>query len=163
MNWADLAILGLIGLSTAVSLLRGFVKEALSLASWIIAFVVARLYHAELAALLPDVIATPSLRLLAGFVLLFIATLLVCSLLSVLLASLVKVTGLTGTDRILGMVFGLFRGVVLVVVAVALMKLTPLTADPWWQESSLLPHFQDLESWSRKVFGDPLAYLPGSA
>lgn len=160
MNWADWAILGIIAVSTAVSLLRGFVREALSLATWILAFVVARLYHGQMASLLSEVIETPSIRLLAGFVILFVASLIVGSLLSSLIAALVKVTGLTGTDRVLGMVFGLFRGVLLVVVAMAILRLTPVVSDPWWKESLLIPHFEKIERWSRSVFGDPLRLVP---
>jgi membrane protein required for colicin V production len=72
---------------------------------------------------------------------------------------LVKATGLTGTDRVLGMVFGLFRGALLVVILIAVLKLTPLVNDPWWSESTLIEHFEKLETWSRSVFGDPMGKL----
>ncbi len=157
LNWADWAILGILAVSTLVSLVRGFVREALSLATWVLAFVVARLFYGKMAVLLEGTIETPSLRLLIGFVILFVAALIIGSLLSTLLATLVKATGLTGTDRVLGMVFGAFRGAVLVVVTIAVLRMTPLTSDPWWSESALIPQFETLEKWSRSVFGDPLA------
>ncbi len=155
-NWADWGILLLLLISTLVSLVRGFVREALSLVTWVLAFMAARLFYGHFATLLEGVIDTPSLRLLAAFVALFVAALIVGSLLATLLATLVRATGLTGTDRVLGMVFGLFRGVVLVVVTIAVLRLTPLTQDPWWTQSALIGHFERLENWSRSVFGDPL-------
>ncbi|MBK8972798.1 MAG: CvpA family protein [Hahellaceae bacterium] len=158
-TWADWAIVGVLAVSTLVSLVRGFVREALSLLTWVAAFVVARMFYGNFATLLEGSIETPSLRLLAGFVILFVAALILGSLLSTLLATLVKATGLTGTDRVLGMVFGLFRGVLLVVAMIAVLKLTPLPSDPWWQNSMLIAHFEQIEQWSRTVFGDPLGAL----
>lgn len=156
LNWADWVILGIITLSTVVSIVRGFVKEALSLVSWVLAFIVARMFYVNLATLLEGLIAAPSVRLLVAFALLFVATLIIGALLNHLISALVKTTGLSGTDRVLGMVFGLVRGVILVVVVVALLRLTPVTQDAWWSESSLISHFEKIEAWSRAVFGDPI-------
>lgn len=154
--WADWAIIAIIVISTIVSLIRGFVKEALSLACWVIAFIVARSFYTHLATLFEGLITTPSLRLLAAFVLLFVVTLIVGALINHLISAIVKSTGLSGTDRMLGMVFGLVRGFILVVVIIALARLTPLKEDPWWSESVLVQQFEDIEAWSRSVFGDPL-------
>ncbi len=160
--WADWVIIGIIAISTIVSLIRGFVKEALSLASWIVAFIIARTFYTHLATLFEEVINTPSLRLLAAFVLLFVVALIVGSLINHLISAIVKSTGLSGTDRMLGMVFGLVRGVILIVVIVALARLTPLAQDPWWSQSALIGHFERLEAWSRQVFGDPLKSVFGT-
>ncbi|ABC29248.1 MULTISPECIES: CvpA family protein [Hahella] len=159
MIWADWVIIGIIGLSTVVSLVRGFVKEALSLVTWVLAFIVARMFYVHLATLLEGLISVPSVRLIAAFVILFIVTLIIGALLNHLISALVKSTGLSGTDRTLGMAFGMIRGVVLVVVVVALLRLTPVVQDPWWSESTLIPHFEKLEAWSRSVFGDPIASM----
>ena len=159
--WADWAIIGIISLSTIVSIIRGFVKEALSLVSWVVAFIVANTFYSHLATLFEDVISTPSVRLLAAFVILFIVSLIVGGLLNHLISAIVKSTGLSGTDRMLGMVFGLIRGVILVIVIVALARLTPVVEDPWWKQSALIVHFEKLEAWSRSVFGDPLKGVLG--
>ncbi|TVP53074.1 MAG: CvpA family protein, partial [Halomonadaceae bacterium] len=71
----------------------------------------------------------------------------------------IKATGLSATDRALGMFFGLARGVILVVVALALLRMTPLTEDSWWQESVTVEEFAKVEAWSRDVFGDELERL----
>jgi len=72
---------------------------------------------------------------------------------------LVRATGLTGTDRLLGAVFGAARGALLMVVAVALLKNTALVNDAWWNQSDLIPHFMMLEEWSFTIFRDLANYL----
>jgi len=154
MNWADWTILAVIGVSTAISLKRGFVREALSLLVWVAAVFVALAFHDRLATLIGERIAAPSLRTLVAFGILFVLTLVLGAVLNGLVASLVRATGLTGTDRVLGMVFGLTRGalICLAVVVVAPMLL-PVREDGWWQESRLIPHFSLLEDWARTHFG----------
>lgn len=144
MNWVDLAILAIIAVSAVISILRGFVQEALSLLGWILAFWVALTYTEDMAIFLGDLISTPSLRLGVAFFILFIATLLLTALLNFLAGQLVDKTGLTGTDRTLGVVFGVGRGVVIVAILVLLAGLTAMPRDTWWQESTLIGHFQHL-------------------
>ena len=79
--------------------------------------------------------------------LLFIISLLVGAIVNYVLGQLIEKTGLTGTDRMLGMFFGAARGVVLITAAVMLGGLTPLPKDAWWQESSLMPRFEALALW----------------
>ena len=144
LNWADYAILAILLLSIVVSFSRGFLREALSVIVWVAAFAVATAYADQVAVRLTDYVAVPSVRLAAGFLLLLLAMLIVGGLVSYLVGRLVEGTGLGGTDRILGIVFGLVRGVVVVVILVMLASLTPLPQDPWWGESALLPRFVDL-------------------
>ncbi|SFG81543.1 CvpA family protein [Neptunomonas qingdaonensis] len=151
MNWADWAILGIVGISGLFSIKRGFVREALSLLTWVTAFVIARLFTDALATVLADYIQTPSFRIGSAFAILFIMTLIVGALVSNLVSLLVQATGLSGTDRILGMGFGLARGALVVVVLVALLGGTPAVQDAWWQGSQLIPHFVLMEAWSRDV------------
>jgi hypothetical protein len=77
MTWADWTIVGVLVLSALISIKRGFVKEALSLATWVAAVIIAIIFADRLAVLLEDHIATPSVREMAAFALLFVATLLV--------------------------------------------------------------------------------------
>ncbi|MFB9885385.1 CvpA family protein [Balneatrix alpica] len=154
MNWADWVILAIIVISGLISLRRGFIREALSLVTWVLAFIVARLFTDQLTVLLTSYIQTPSLRVAAAFVGLFVATLILGSLISFVFAELVKATGLSGTDRVLGMAFGVARGCVLVVVCVALLSYTPVVNDVWWQNSQLIPEFKMMESWSLALLKD---------
>ncbi len=150
-TWVDWAIIAVIAISSLISLKRGFVKEALSLVTWIIAGVVAWMFGGALSQHLVDFIETPSARIIAGCAILFIATLLVGALLNFLIAELVRVTGLSGTDRVLGMVFGAARGALLVVLLVGLLSLAPVQQDSWWQQSSLVPHFLIVADWSKNL------------
>ena len=152
MNIADYVILGTIAVSMALSLMRGFAIEALSLASWVAAFVVARLFSLPLAVLLADWVDPPSARQPVAFVVLFVMTLIVGALIKHLVKEVVKVTGLNGTDRALGSIFGAVRGALLVVVSLAVLsRTTQMPGDPWWQKSILIPHFLLVETWTAEM------------
>ncbi len=151
LTWVDWVIVGIVIVSSLISLKRGFVKEALSLVTWVIAGVVAWLFGGALSQHLTEFISTPSVRVIAACGLLFVATLLVGALVNFLLGELIRVTGLSGTDRFLGMVFGAARGGLLVVVLVGLVSLAPVHQDAWWQESSLVPHFLMVADWSKNL------------
>jgi membrane protein required for colicin V production len=154
MNAIDWVILGILAVSTLISVKRGFVKEALSLVTWIAAVIVARLFSTELAELLTDSISAPTTRLVAAFAILFVATLIVGAMINHLIGELIRLTGLSGTDRLFGMIFGLARGMLVLVVAVALIKLTPLAKDKWWEDSTLIPELLRLEQLSRDAISD---------
>jgi membrane protein required for colicin V production len=151
LTWVDWAIIAIIAISCLISLKRGFVKEALSLVTWIIAGVVAWMFGGALAQHLTEFIEMPSARIIAGCAILFVATLLVGALVNFLICELVRVTGLSGTDRFLGIVFGAARGALLVVVMAGLLSLAPVQQDPWWQQSSLIPHFLMVADWSKNL------------
>ncbi|MCB1874537.1 MAG: CvpA family protein [Chromatiales bacterium] len=157
MNWADYVILGVILLSAIVSLLRGFVREAFSLATWIAAIWLGILYAPLLAVQLEAYIAVPSLRLAAAFGAIFLITLLIGGLLNSLLGHLVDKSGLSGTDRVLGVLFGGARGVLIVAVLVLLAGATPFPNDPWWKESVLIPHFEQLAEQIRAFLPEDMA------
>ena len=121
----------------------------MSLVVWIVAGVVAWLFGGAVAQHLTNFIDIPSARVIAACALLFVATLLVGGLISFLIGELIRVTGLSGTDRFLGMFFGAARGALLVVVLVGLLSLAPVQQDIWWQQSTLLPHFLMVADWSK--------------
>lgn len=149
MIWVDYFILAIIVISALLSLWRGFFREALSLISWLAALWVAMLYFDELGRYLARWIDTPSVRGAVAFVMLFVGTVMVGGVVSFLVDKLVEKSGLTATDRALGVVFGVARGVVIVAVLVMLAGLTSVPQDPWWHESLLLGHFQDMAMWLR--------------
>lgn len=144
MIWVDYAIMGVIGLSAVIGLVRGLIKEVVSLVIWGVAIFVAWTFYAPVAEMLTPWVSTPSLRLGLAVLLLVIGVLFLGAIFAYILTLLVEKTGLSGTDRLLGLVFGAARGAVIVALAVFLAALTPLTADPWWQQSQLLVHFQHL-------------------
>lgn len=142
MNWLDYAILAVLALSALISLVRGFVREVLSLAVWIAAFWIGIRFSEPLSVHLVDYIASPSLRLGAAFAGLFVVTLLLGALLNYLAGQLVGRTGLTGTDRFIGVFFGVARGLVVVAILMLAAGLTALPRESWWQESVLVDQMQ---------------------
>ncbi|GAM54774.1 bacteriocin production protein [Vibrio ishigakensis] len=141
MNWVDFTILGVIGLSALISLVRGFVKEALSLVIWFGAFFIASQYYAKLAVYFTN-IQDDMVRNGAAVGALFIATLVVGAVVNYVIAQLVQKTGLSGTDRVLGVVFGSLRGVLVVAAVLFFMDaFTSLPSSDWWRQSQLIPEF----------------------
>lgn len=147
MNWIDYTIIGVIVFSAVVSLIRGFVKEALSLVTWICAFIVASQFYFYLTDYL-TYFHDELIRNAVAITILFIATLLVGAVVNYIIGELVQKTGLTGTDRVLGVCFGILRGI-LVIAAVLFFvdTFTPLSQNSDWQASTLIPHFSFIIRW----------------
>lgn len=164
MTWPDYVILGTIAISILVGALRGFMKEVFSLVVWAVAFIIAYQYGGDIAALMDDHISLPSARTAMGFSGLFIVVLLIGGLLNYLLGRLVESTGLSGTDRLLGGVFGAARGLALVVVVLLVAGFTPMPADPWWKDSQMVQRLMPLLAWSSGFLpenvGEQLAFDP---
>ena len=155
--WIDIVILALIALSAILSLFRGFVREAVALATWLVALLVAMAFYEDLAAILSQWITTPSAQKVTAFVVLFICVLLLGAIVNFLAGRLVDKTGLTGTDKMLGIVFGVARGGVIVAILVLLAGLTPLPQDPWWQDSQFLGYFEEFAMWMRNYLPSDIA------
>jgi membrane protein required for colicin V production len=160
----DYLLLAIIGLSVLIGLWRGFLREFISLATWVAAFVVAFLFAEDAALYLVPYIGVPSARAVLAFGGLFLVTLILGGLINVLIGQLVRSTGLSGTDRLIGFVFGGVRAAALIAVLILLAILTPLPQDPWWQESVLIPYFEPLAMWLRDQlpaeFAEPFVF-PG--
>jgi membrane protein required for colicin V production len=157
MQWIDWAILIVIGLSAGISLLRGFVREALSLAGWILAFLVAKNFYQDFSSLLNNHIDTPSLKYAVSWAALFVLTLTISGLVNYILSNLIEKAGLSGMDRIMGMAFGALRGVLLVsVVVILLREFMPVKEDKWWKNSQLIPHVEILADWFYEKVDDVL-------
>jgi membrane protein required for colicin V production len=153
----DIVIIVLILVSTLISLARGFVREAFSLAIWVLAFWVSWSFFRDLEVPLRDWIGSPTARLGIAFGLLMIATLVVGGLVNFLVIQLVERTGMSGTDRFIGMVFGAARGILLVAVLVLLAGLTPLPQEAWWRESTMVVYFEELAFWLRELLPPEMA------
>jgi membrane protein required for colicin V production len=147
LNNIDYAIMGVIALSSLISLIRGFVREALSLVAWILAFWVALSFSNELANRLVDHISVPSVRMAAAFFILFVGTLIIVAIANHLIANIVDKTGLSGTDRILGVVFGFARGMLLVALLLLVAQVGSMPQQQSWKQSRFIPVFLPIEAW----------------
>lgn len=148
MNWLDAVIVGVLVLSVAFSLWRGFVREVISLAAWVLAFWIAVRYTPKLEPLIGPYVPE-SVGAGAAFVTLFVATLLVAAIVNALVGRLVKSTGLSGFDRALGAVFGLARGLVVVALLALVAGFTHMPQSDGWQESLLMQRIQQWALWGR--------------
>ena len=137
MTLVDIAVAVIVGLSVLLSVIRGLVREVLALAAWVVAFLSANLLAAKAAPWLPDSIPTEELKLMTGFICVFVAVLIAMSVLAILASKLVKSAGLGLEDRLLGGAFGLARGLLVVMVIVLLAGLTSLPHQPVWRNAVL--------------------------
>lgn len=148
--WVDYVIIGVIAISALIGLFRGLVKEAFSLGTWVVSIIIGIRFSQPFSVYLVDYIEVPSVRIAAAFIVLLLLTLILGAMLSFLISQIVDKTGLTGTDRFAGFLFGIARGMVVMALLVLLAGLTPLPQDPWWVESSLIGPFQELSVWLRE-------------
>ena len=139
MTIFDYLVLFILIASVIISTLRGLVKELLSLLGWVVAFVLANAYGASLAALLPATVPGAAVRLMVAFVALFIGVRILMSLLTMAIAALLTASGLTLVDRGLGGLFGLARGLVIVLTAVILCGMTAIPKQAFWKHALLSP------------------------
>ncbi|MCX7189996.1 MAG: hypothetical protein RLZZ541_496 [Pseudomonadota bacterium] len=135
MTSFDYLVLAIIGLSIILSVMRGLLIEALSIVGWVVAFFVAKTYSSQLMPMMPADIPTESLRILAAFLVVFFATLLITSLLAIALSTVFKKIGLGWLNRVLGAIFGLARGMLIVCILVFLGGLTDLPQDERWRNA----------------------------
>ena len=143
--------------SVVISTTRGVVREVLSLASWVAAFVVANLYGESLAQLLPDAVPGALTRLIIAFVVLFIGTRLLMGLLILMCESLIKASGLSFVDRSLGSLFGFARGLLIVLVTVILCGMTAIPQQPFWKDAMLSPYAESAARSVRPFLPDEFA------
>ena len=157
MNEVDAAILIVIMLSSLFGLWRGLIKEVLSLLTWVAALLVARVYSEVLAEMLSNVIGSAAARYLTAFAVLFVVVMMLGTLLTYLMSKLLTVTGLKFADRLLGGVFGVGRGALIVLVILFITGVF-VAETKQWQQSVLIPYGLEAMEWSRAFIGDTNAF-----
>lgn len=162
MTLFDYLVLTIIGASVLISVIRGFAREVMALAAWIVAFLAAMLLSGRAAAALTPYIQNDAGRALAAFLAVFIATLVMMSLLAMLVSGLLRKSGLGLEDRLLGGFFGFARGLVIVMVFILLAGLTAAPRQPAWKDAVLSPPLEalagSLKPWLPQILSRNLSY-----
>jgi membrane protein required for colicin V production len=162
MTWLDYAVLVVLAASILWGVWRGLVHEVVSVASWVLAFLAANMFAGALADALPKGMGTPEVRVLVSFVVIFIVTLIACTVIGHVLSKMMKVAGLGPLDRTLGGVFGFLRALVILLAFALLAGLTALPRQPVWRNSvsgeTLAKGALAVRPWLPKSFADRLRY-----
>lgn len=135
----DYVVLGVMAISLLLGITRGVISEILALVAWLAAFIAARLWAAPAGNLMLAELPDPLWRQLAGFVAVFVAVLILFAVVRWLMTLLLKASGLRPLDRVLGALFGVARGILVVLVLVMLAGLTPLPQQQWWRQAVFAP------------------------
>jgi len=146
-HWVDYVILAIIGLSVLTGLFRGFVKELIALCVWILAIWLAYTYSQAVDPWLQPYIQDSTARRAVSFVGILIATIIVGGLFNALLSFILRRSGLSGTDRVLGVGFGFVRGVFIVALMMVVIKMTSLPHQQYSSQSKLYAQFDPMVSW----------------
>jgi len=137
MTWFDYTVIAIAGLSILLGWWRGLVYEVLSLLGWVAAYLVAKLFAADMGALMPASLEAEAVKTAVAFVLLFVVTLIVSGIVAWLLSKFVKWVGLGWLDGLLGALFGMVRGMLVIVALVLLAGLTNMPKEPAWRDAWL--------------------------
>jgi len=162
LTGADVLILLVLLGSTLIGVLRGFVREAASLAFWIIAVWAAWKFGPLVVPHLGGLLADPKVAPWAGRLVILLLVLLVGWIIGKLLGYFLRSAGLGPVDRVVGLVFGVVRGIVLVGLMVIGGELLELNHEEWWHRSKLIPLGESAGDWLRAMVGehgDPWAKL----
>ncbi len=155
MTIFDYLVLFVLICSIVISTLRGLVKEVLSLLGWVVALVVANAYGQDLAVLLVDVVPGDATRLIAAFIALFIGVRLLMGLFAMAVDAIIRRSGMNVADRGLGGLFGLARGLVLIMAVVLVCGMTAIPQQPFWKNALFSP-------LAETAAGTVKPFLPGA-
>lgn len=135
MTVFDYIVIAVVAASVLLGIWRGVVGEIIALVAWVLAFFAARWWGDEVANSVLNAISDPALRLVAAWVLIFIVVLMLMALLRLAIRGLLKALGLSPTDRLLGMIFGVARGLMIVLALVVVGSMTMAAQQKWWVEA----------------------------
>ena len=154
MTGFDYAVIAILLASLALGVWRGLTYELLSLAGWPIAFVLSKFFASSITPMMPG---EGSMRIALAYTAVFVAALILWSLLVMLFSRLVKAVGLGGVDRAMGGVFGLVRGLLVLLALMWLAGLTSMPEQPFWRNAQSSRAAEDVALWTRGWLPDNVA------
>lgn len=156
MDTADIIIIGIIMVSILIGVVRGFIKELISLVTWVVAIILAVMFTTPFAEHM-TFSKTPFVRSLCAFILIFVSVVFVGAIINYLVGTLVRKTPFSAADRVLGSLFGVLRGIVFITILVLIGGWTQLPKAPWWQSSYFIPRVQVLSLWLKEQLPEEYA------
>jgi membrane protein required for colicin V production len=159
-NWIDYSIIAIILVSLLVGVIRGFVCEVISLITWIAALLLAFKFAAPLATHL-TFIKSPMGAYIAAFAGIFLVILIIGITLNVLIRQLWRRTGVPVADRLLGLLLGIARGILIIALILLWVKGSPLKEEPVVKESQLIPPFKPVVDWLQNILPETIVHISG--
>ena len=161
MSWQliDLIIIAIIGLSVLTGLFRGFVKELIALCVWVVAIWLAFTYSQEVSSWLQPYIQDLTARTVVAFVAILLVTIIIGSIFNAMLSFVLRRSGLSGTDRLLGMGFGFVRGVFIVTLLLLVFDIAAIPYQPYTKDSRLVGKFVPLVNWLSGFMPDFIKHM----
>lgn len=147
VNWLDILILVFIGLSVITGLIRGFVKELIALSVWVLAIWLALKYYPVVDPWLQKFIVDKTIRTIVAFIIILLGTLIAGGIVNALLSFILQRSGLSGTDRLLGMGFGFIRGIFMISLILVAIKMTSVPIETYTNKSLLYAKFDPIVNW----------------
>ena len=148
LNTLDYAVLTVIVFSGLISLFRGFIREAISLLTWVLAVWLVLHFSDVFVSYLTEYVQSDGLRLAISALLVVMATLLLGMIISQLMMMMVRFTGLSGLDRFVGFFFGLARGMLIVLLGLIVAKSAHMNERSWWKASVMVEQFRPVIAWA---------------
>ncbi len=146
-HWIDYVILGIVGLSILTGVFRGFVKELIALCVWALGIWLAFSYSQQLVPKLQPYVQDKTASVVIAFIAILLGTLVVGGIVNALLSFILQRSGLSGTDRLLGLVFGFARGMFIVALVILVVKMTSIPDTEYRQHSYLYARFDPIVNW----------------
>lgn len=147
LNWFDVVIVGIVALSVVISFFRGFLRESVSLVTWIAAILLGLKFAGPLGTEFSGHIANKTAQYLSAFLAIFILVFIVGTTINLIIKSLVSKVGMGVMDSILGLAFGFIRGLIAVAVILMIINNTPFQKEMWYKKSVLTAEFKPLVTW----------------
>ena len=157
MILVDYLIIGIILVSAVIGLFRGFFPEILSLVTWVAALYIGWHFSGSVEQMLDGKLDSPALEIWVARFIVFAAVLIIGGLIGQLVAFMIERTGLSGTDRALGFVFGMARGFVVLGVVVIIGQLLSLEGEDWWEQSQFISIGERVANVVREVLPDDIS------